>query len=163
MNKARNEEGLSRRNLLRQLATGLTFITVQSVWGPISPALARAWDAASRNLSNAEGRTLESFGGVLVPGVREAGVGHYVDDQLSREDSLPFLKYMGYDGSYLEFYKQGLRSWESTRAARYSRAFDGIAVDQKVELVSGALATQPGRLEGSAGSALLLRRAQRFR
>jgi Gluconate 2-dehydrogenase subunit 3 len=148
MNKPTNEEGLSRRDLLTQLGTGLTFITVQSVWGPVSPALARAKDAALRNLSAAEGRTLESFGEVLVPGAREAGIAHYVDDQLSRQDSLLFLKYMDYDGSYVEFYKQGLRSLERKSAARYGRALDAIALNQKVELVRELSRRSPADWKG---------------
>lgn len=121
--------------MLTQLVTGLSFVTVQTLWGAISPALARAKDLALRNFSAAEGRTLESLGDVLVPGAREAGIAHYVDDQLSRQDCLLFLKYIDYDGSYLEFYKQGLRSLERNSVARFSRAFNDIALDQKIELI----------------------------
>ncbi len=49
-----------------------------------------------RSLNAAEAHTLEALGDVLLPGVREAGIAHYVDEQLGCENPLFALKYMDY-------------------------------------------------------------------
>ena len=128
--------GITRRELLGKMAAGLTFITVNSIWGPISPAEARARGAQLSNLTTAEAATLEALGEALVPGARAAGIAYYVDDQLGRHDPLLFLKYTDYiDLSYLEFYRRGLKSLQDLSASRYGRAFDPIDPLQKTSLI----------------------------
>lgn len=121
--------------MLAKMGTGLVAITVSSVWGQISPSQARAKGVALRNLTTVEGRTLEALGDILLPGASEAGIAHYVDDQLSRENPLFVLKYMDYVGSYTEFYKQGLQSLERQSLANHGQPFDTSTLEQKVALV----------------------------
>ena len=58
----------SRRELLARMGTGLVAITVDTAFGQLTPARARARGAPLRNLDPAEGRTLEALGEVLLPG-----------------------------------------------------------------------------------------------
>ncbi len=125
---------MTRRELLHRIGSSLVAITVSSPWGPISPAKARANGVPLRNLSFVEARILEALGDVLLPGAREAGLAHYVDDQLGRGSPLLFLKYMDYDGSHVEFYKQGLQSLERQSLLRQGHAF-GANGEQDVALV----------------------------
>src|SRR5271157_2631146 len=87
---------ITRRELLGRVGGGLLILTVSTPWGELTPAEARAKGASFKNLTAEEGALLEELGDVLLPGAREAGVAHYVDDQLSRPDPLLFLKYMEY-------------------------------------------------------------------
>ena len=88
------------------MGSGWLVLTVSTPWGELTPAEARAKGAGFKNLTAEEGALLEDLGEVLLPGAGEAGVAHYVDDQLSRPDPLLFLKYMEYPASHLEFYRQ---------------------------------------------------------
>jgi len=134
---------LTRRDLLLRMGGGLVAITVSSMWGEISPAQARARGTALRTLSAAQGRTLEALGGVLLPGAREAGIAHYVDDQLRRDNPLFLLKYMDYVDSYTTFYAEGLRSLERQSSVRYRQSFRALSREQQEELVRALSRNSP--------------------
>jgi len=119
----------------RELLAGMGAITVSSACGPISPRRARASRAPLRRLAAAEGRGLEALGDVLLPGAAAAGLAHYVDDQLGRDDPLLILKYMDYTGPYLGFYREGLAALDRLSLARHSRPFEDIAPEQRAGLV----------------------------
>lgn len=125
----------TRRELLARMGTGLVAITVSSALGQVSPEQARAAGLALRRLNEAEGRTLEALGDVLLPGTATAGIAHYVDDQLASETPLLMLKYVDYPGPFLDFYQQGLRALEELSRARYGSLFPELKPDQKLVLV----------------------------
>ncbi|PYV24473.1 MAG: hypothetical protein DMG24_11405 [Acidobacteria bacterium] len=126
---------ITRRELLGRMGNGLLVLTVSTPWGELTPAEARAKAASFKNLTAAEGAALEALGDVLLPGAREAGIAHYVDDQLSRADSLLFLKYMEYPTSQLEFYRQGLASLDRLCQARHASPFANALEEQKTAIV----------------------------
>jgi hypothetical protein len=126
---------MTRRELLGRMGSGLLVLTVSTPWGELTPAEARAKGASFKNLTAAEGALLEELGDVLLPGAREAGVAHYVDDQLSRPDPLLFLKYMEYPTSHLEFYRQGLAALERLSQLRHGSLFARTSQEQKVSTI----------------------------
>ena len=71
----------------------------------------------------------------MLPGAGEAGVAHYVDDQLSRPDPLLFLKYMEYPTPHLEFYRQGLAALDRLSRLRHNSPFAGASQEQKVATI----------------------------
>src|SRR5215470_19580525 len=97
---------ISRRRVLAQMTAGVSALAIHGLCGALSPRAARAQGVALRHFSADEAATLEAFGDTLLPGAAEAGIAHYVDDQLGREDPLLFLKYVDFVGSYIDFYKQ---------------------------------------------------------
>ena len=101
-----------------------------------------------RHLSPAAGETLEALGDTLLPGAAAAGIAHYVDDQLGRENPLLFLKYMDWTGRYLDFYRDGLGSLERYSAARFGRSFTRASPDQKPALVREFAAATPSGWTG---------------
>src|SRR5262249_2330878 len=139
---------IPRRDLLIELGSGLVALTVSSVWGEISPAQARARGLALRTLSAAQGQTLEAWGDVLLPGASAAGIAHYVDDQLRRDNPLLCLKYMDYEGSYHEFYSQGLAALERYSRTRYHQPFSELVLEQRVTLVRELSQTTPPHWSG---------------
>lgn len=138
----------TRRELLVKMGTGLVGITVGSAWGQLSPGQARAAGVPLRQLSEAEGRTLEALGDVLLPGAAAAGIAHYVDTQLSSETPLLVLKYVDYSGPFLDFYQQGLRSLGSLGSARHGRSFYELGSDERVELVREISQKKPAEWDG---------------
>ena len=126
---------ITRRELLGRMGSGLLVLTVSTPWGELTPAEARAKGAGFKNLTAEEGALLEELGEVLLPGAAEAGIAHYVDDQLSRPDPLLFLKYMEYPTSYLTFYRQGLAALDRLSQLRHSSPFARASQEQKVATI----------------------------
>ncbi len=125
----------TRREWLARVASGVAVLTVSSPWGELTLADARAKGLPFKNLTQPEGTLLEGLGDVLLPGSAEAGIAHYVDDQLSGTAPLLFLKYMEYPGSNLEFYRQGLASLDRLSQSRYGSSFVAALQEQKVAIV----------------------------
>jgi Gluconate 2-dehydrogenase subunit 3 len=126
---------ITRRELLGRVGGGLMALTVSTAWGEIAPAEARAKDAPFHNLTAGEGATLEVLGDLLLPGAREAGIAHFVDDQLGRPNSLLFLKYMEYPSSQLDFYRMGLASLDRLSEARHGSLFANASAEQREGIV----------------------------
>jgi hypothetical protein len=126
---------ITRRELLGRMGNGLLVLTVSTPWGELTPAEARAKGAGFKNLTAEEGALLEELGDVLLPGAGEAGVAHYVDDQLGRADPLLFLKHMEYPTSHLEFYRQGLAALDRLSQLRHSSPFTRASQEQKVTMI----------------------------
>lgn len=134
--------------MLARIGAAVLAITVDSAWGPVSPAEARAKAVPLRHLTPAEARELEAFADTLLPGAAEAGVAHYLDDQLGRAESLLFLRYMDYGGAFLEFYRQGLQSLDRECRSRFGKPFSEASEDQKVAFVREISAKNPGEWAG---------------
>jgi hypothetical protein len=126
---------ISRRLLLAQMAAGAAALAVNSACGPISPKRARAEGLQLKHLTDAEGQTLEALGDTLLPGAAEAGVAHYVDDQLGRDEPLLFLKYVDWTGGDAAFYKDGLAALERHSLERNGRSFVSSSTEERVALV----------------------------
>jgi hypothetical protein len=126
---------ITRRELLGKMGSGLLVLTVSTPWGEITPAEARAKGARFKNLTAVEGALLEELGEVLLPGAGEAGVAHYVDNQLSRSDPLLFLKYMEYPTSHLTFYRQGLAALDRLSQVRHGSPFARASQEQKAAII----------------------------
>ncbi len=126
---------LSRREALRS-AFALAF-TVGGVETWLTPVQARAANADFRVLSPSEVATLEAFGETLLPGAREAGIAHFVDQQLATAapDCLLMLRYLDIPPPYLEFYRPALAALNACSKAAYEREFAALQAPQADELV----------------------------
>ena len=140
-----------RREFLAGVGGGLLALTVTSAYGNINPKEARSRKQLLRKLSGGEGKTLDALGDALLPGAAEAGITHYVDDQLASDAPLLILKYMDYPGSSLGFYKQGLASLERVSRARHSRSFHELKPDEKSDLVRAISQNSPDGWNGPPG------------
>jgi|SRR5579862_9363451 len=143
-----HNSGITRRDLLGRMSSGLMVLTVSTAWGELTPAEARAKAAPFNNLNGAEGAMLEALGDLLLPGSRDAGIAHYVDDQLGRTDSLLFLKYMEYPAPELEFYRAGLASLNRLCQSRHGGAFPSASEEQNIAIVQEISQKNPEGWDG---------------
>ena len=127
--------GISRRAALKH-TLALAF-TVAGAEALLSPREARAHGADFRVLSAQEIRALESFGEALLPGAREAGIAHFVDQQLSvaAPDSLLMIRYLDIPPPYVGFYRPALAALDAASKAAYQRPFDELAPEVADEFV----------------------------
>jgi hypothetical protein len=114
----------------------------------MTPREARVRRIALRHFDDSEARTLEALGDTLLPGAGEAGIAHFVDDQVGRKDPMLLLRYLDYIGSYVEFYQQGLRSLNLLSVERFGEPFERITEAQRTELVREISTGSPASWSG---------------
>lgn len=139
----------SRRQFLGGGIGLLTFV-VAGCEKKLTPAEAKAQSVPLRSLNEAEARTLEALGEILLPGAAAAGLAQYIDHQLSGPtgDSMLMLKYLGVAPPFAPFYKGGIASTEAAAQALYSKPLAALDAKQGEALV-GAMAQ--GKIEGWSG------------
>lgn len=130
----------SRRAFLKGVGDGLVALTAAGIVPGAREA--RAQGLAYRNLSQAEGTALEALGDVLLPGAAEAGIAHYVDDQLASREPLLILKYVDYPEAYAAFYREGLAGLDGAARARHGLPFHALDGKAATALV-GEMAQHP--------------------
>jgi hypothetical protein len=116
----------------------------------LSPRQARAQGADFKLLEATEVSILESFGEVLVPGARAAGIAHFVDQQMSVDpnESLFMAKYLNVPAPYADFYRAGLAALNGLSLALFDQAFDAISQTDAVSLVRTISNSVPDGWEG---------------
>ena len=132
---AEDHDRITRRDAPTKLGGGLAGLSISPALPNITRAESDVAKSSLKHFTSSEGQLLEALGDTLVPGAAEAGILRYVDDQLGRPETLLFLKYMDYLGSYEEFYKQGLHSLENQSHLRYRDSFLALDAEKKITLV----------------------------
>src|ERR1700709_2640925 len=74
---------MERRVFLKGASMGVLAFAVGGIDVLMTPGEARARAVPFRLLNGEEAETLEALGEALVPGAREAGVAHFIDQQIS--------------------------------------------------------------------------------
>ncbi|MEM1103678.1 MAG: gluconate 2-dehydrogenase subunit 3 family protein [Pseudomonadota bacterium] len=126
-------EGQTRRELLRNAQRGVAAVALGGV-GAFCPRTARADGAPMAVLKSAAiVKLLESFGETLVPGASEAGLAHYIDDQLAKrpEDSLLMIRYMDIPPPHDGFYVGAMAALDASSKVRFGAPFTELSTDQK--------------------------------
>src|SRR5438309_3836662 len=99
MNERREEsmDEIPRRGFIKGASLGALAFTVGGVEVLLTPGQARAQGLAMRTLKPQEVETLEAVGETLAIGARQAGIAHFVDQQLSIDpnDALLTLRASG--------------------------------------------------------------------
>jgi len=134
---------LTRRALLARMGAGTVALGVATAEGRVSPARARAQGAALAHFGDDEASTLGALGEVLLPGAEEAGIVHFVDDQLGRESPLLLLRYIDGVDDHEGFYRGGLAALNTLSEERHGQRFDRCTAEQRTALVGEIAGTVP--------------------
>jgi hypothetical protein len=99
-------------------------------------------------LAASEAESLQRLAEALVPGAAEAGVGHFVDQQLGvdPDDCMLIAKYFQVPPPYLSFYRSGLAAVNSLAAQKFGKGVDQLDSAALDELI-GQIA-RPGTRVG---------------
>jgi Gluconate 2-dehydrogenase subunit 3 len=105
---------LGRRRFMQGAALGALAFTVDGAKILLTPREARAQGVALRTLRPGEAETLAALGETLVPGAGEAGIVHFVDQQLSGppEEALLEARILNVRPPYVNFYRTALEAVE---------------------------------------------------
>lgn len=127
------------------LGLGLLPFIIDGQSEELTPAEARHRGVPLRSLSASEAALLARFGDVLLPGAAEAGLVHFVDQQVSIEpaDSLLLLRYLEVRPPFADFYRAGLAALDAHSKAGRGRSFVDLPAAHAVELVADIAKAPP--------------------
>ena len=134
-------------------AIGALAYTVGGVEVLLTPREAWAQAVPFRTLTPGEAETLEALGETLVPTARQAGIAHFVDQQISipPEEALLGARILNVRPPFANFYRAALASVDRASLARNpGRRFAELAASQAHDFVD---AMRQNKIEGWQGPA----------
>lgn len=128
---------VNRRLVLKGAALGAFAYTVGGAEVLLSPREALAQGVPLKVLSPDERTALEALGETLLPGARDAGLAHYVDQQLSVPpgEALLIARAVGVMPPYADFYRAGLAALDASSRKIHGAKFAALVQDKRNELV----------------------------
>jgi len=128
---------VQRRLVLKGAALGALAYTVSGAEVLLSPREALAQGVPLKVLSPDERTALEALGETLLPGARDAGLAHYVDQQLSVPpgEALLIARAVGVMPPYADFYRAGLAALDASSQKIHGAKFAALVPDKRNELV----------------------------
>jgi len=127
----------NRRMLLKGAALASLAYTVGGAEVLLSPRDAHAQGLPLKVLTAGERAALEALAETLLPGARDAGLAHYVDQQLSVDPSecLLLARALGVLPPYADFYRAGLAGLDQSSRQAHGVRFAELAADKRAEFV----------------------------
>src|SRR5438552_13260102 len=103
-------DDIERRGFIKGAALGALAFTVEGAQVLLTPRAARAQAVPFRTLTAEQVETLETVGETIVPTARQAGIAHFVDQQLSipAEEALLEARILNIRPPYANFYRAAL-------------------------------------------------------
>ena len=128
---------VNRRMVLKGAALASLAYTVGGAEVLLSPREAHAQGVPLNVLTADERTALEALGETLLPGAKDAGLAHYVDQQLSVDPSecLLLARALGVMPPYANFYRAGLAGLDQSSRRAHGMTFAELAADKRAELV----------------------------
>src|SRR3989475_2364629 len=146
-------EQIERRAFMKGAAIGVLAFTVGGAEVLLTPSAARAQGVALRTLTAAQAATLDAIGETLVPGARQAGISHFVDQQISipAEEALLEARILNVRPPYANFYRAALGAVDRASQARHGgRRFAQLNDAERHDFVD---AMRQNRIDGWQGPA----------
>jgi Gluconate 2-dehydrogenase subunit 3 len=130
-------DALERRVFLKGASMGLLAFTVGGVEVLMSPGEARARAVPFRLLSGEEAETLEALGETLLPGAREAGVAHFIDQQISvtPDEALLEARIVNVRPPFINFYRAAIGGIDKAGVARGGKRFAALSAAEQHDLI----------------------------
>ncbi len=150
---------IERRAFLQGAAPGALAFTVGGAEVLLTPRAARAQGVPLRTLKAEQAATLEALGETLVPGAREAGISHFVDQQLSipAEEALLEARILNVRPPYANFYRAALGAVDrASQALNNGRGFAQLNEAEQRAFVSDMRQNKVTGWQGPAGGFVYL-------
>jgi hypothetical protein len=126
-----------RRQVLKGAALGALAYTIGGTEVLLSPREARAQDVPLKVLTADERAALEALGDTLLPGAKDAGLAHYVDQQLGvpAGESLLMARAVGVMPPYANFYRAGLAALDAASQKAHGAKFAALSDEKRSAFV----------------------------
>ena len=146
---------IDRRDLIKSAATGVLAFTVGGVEVLLTAREARAQNVPFRLLKANEAETIETLGETLVPGARAAGVGHFIDHQLSVPpgEALLEARILNVRPPYANFYRAAIGAVDAaSKALNGGRSFAQLNPGEQHDFVDAMRQNKVQSWQGPSGS-----------
>jgi hypothetical protein len=130
-------DDIARRSFIKGASIGALAFTIGGAEVMLTARQARAQGVPFAVLTADEAQTLETIGDVLAIGARQAGIAHFVDQQLTVPAgyALFSLRVTEFRPPYVNFYRDALAALESSAKSVHSRKFADFTEAEKLEFV----------------------------
>lgn len=130
-------DAMERRVFLKAASMGVLAFTVGGVDVLMTPRQARARAVPFRMLNGEEADTLEALGETLLPGAREAGVAHFIDQQVSvaPTEALLEARIVNVKPPFINFYRGAIGGVNKASAVRSGKRFAALAAAEQRDFI----------------------------
>jgi hypothetical protein len=130
-------DAMERRVFIKGASMGVLTFTLGGVDILMTPREARARAVPFRILHGAEAEALEALGEALVPGAREAGVAHFIDQQVSvpASEALLEARIVNVRPPYIDFYRAAIGGIDKASMARSGKTFAALSASEQHDLI----------------------------
>src|SRR5499426_3169799 len=142
---------IERRAFMKGAAIGALAFTVGGAEVLLTPRAARAQGVPLRTLTAAQAATLDALGETLVPGARQAGISHFIDQQISipPEEALLEARILNVRPPYANFYRAALGAVDRASQSLYGgRSFAQLTEAEQRDFVGNM---RQNKIEGWQG------------
>jgi hypothetical protein len=131
-------DDIARRAFIKGASIGALAYSVGGVEVLLTPRQARAQGVPFKMLTADEAQTLEAIGDTLAIGARQAGVAHFVDQQLTQPPPLALLSVRVSEirPPYVNFYRSALGAIEGAAKAMEGRRFGELDEAARIKFVT---------------------------
>jgi hypothetical protein len=150
---------IERRAFMKGATLGALAFTVGGAEVLLTPGAARAQGVPLRTLTAAQAATLDALGETLVPGARQAGISHFVDQQISipPDEALLEARILNVRPPYANFYRAALGAVDrASQALNGGRAFAQLSEAEQRDLVNNMRQNKVEGWRGPAGGFVYL-------
>ena len=130
---------IGRRGFVKGATLGALAFTVGGVEVIMAPGEARARNVPFRLLDAHQGDTIEALGETLVPQAREAGIAHFIDQQLSVPpgEALLQARILNVRPPFAVFYRTAIKTIDDRSRKLFGHDFVQLSAADQREFVDG--------------------------
>ncbi len=149
---------MERRAFLQGAGMGALAFTVGGASVMMTPRAARAQGVPFRLLKADEAAAIEALGETLVPGAKQAGVAHFVDQQVSVApgEALLEARQLNVKPPFINFYRAAIAAVDGAAGARSGRRFAALGPDEQRAFVDAMRQNKIDGWQGPPGSFVYL-------
>ncbi len=131
-------ETIRRRAFVQGAAMGALAFTVGGVEVLLRPSEARAQGVPLKTLTPDEARRLEAVSETLVPGAREAGIAHFVDQQCSvpPHEALLSIRIGNVRPPFVNFFRAALTEIDRQCNTQRGKPFAELTADEQRDFIA---------------------------
>jgi hypothetical protein len=145
-------DAMERRVFLKGAGLGVFAFTVGGASVLMTPGQARAKGVPFRVLNAKEAETIEALGETLVPGARDAGVAHFIDQQVAVPpgEALLEARQLNVRPPFVNFYRAAIGAVDKASTARSGKRFAELSATDQHDFVD---LMRQNKIEGWQGPA----------
>jgi hypothetical protein len=149
---------MERRVFLKGAGLGMLAFTVGGASVMMTPGQARSQGVPFRLLKASEAETIEALGETLVPGAKQAGVAHFVDQQVSVPpgEALLEARQLNVRPPFINFYRAAIGAVDKASESKGGRRFAELSATDQRDLVDLMRRNKIEGWQGPTGSFVYL-------